>query len=736
MQSFFGNSKKTCAYGLFILASMVYLGSLAPTIAWRDAAEFVTVVHTLGISHPAGSPTYALLAKPLAWLPLGSLALRVNLASALFGALAVSGLFVLLYERFPTAPPWIRLGAAVSGALFLLVSESFWRFAAVAEVYTLQNGFLLLLLLLLLKARASRPAQALLPVLPWYGLFAFLYGVSAGVHATMAFFAPAFLTFLWLTEPRLLRGRSGAGLAFFLLLGLSVYLYLPLRSLGDPAFDWGNPQTFEQLLRHLSDRKDAATHWVWSWAKLPYQLRVYASNLSNEFTPLGVVLGLVGCVAVVRQDKACGALWGLVFLGNVGFFIRTWTSAFGFIPSFVIFAVWIGYGVHACLSGVVVLYQHHRIRLARGVVFACLLGGIMVTLGLMGVRHAAVASQAGNYSAELYGKQLLAHLPPNAIVFSQDAWFKLLYLQHVERQRPDLTVLLQGEIFTPHYFAPISATRFPNIQLTAETKPVAMSTVDYFWYLARLNEHEHPLFWDPEPDFDQQLAEHLLPQGFLYALHPSHTTPLTPQVLHTHRELLTRAVPALLQHDRDGEAARFLARKMKLLGLHFKRRGFLDETVHMYQRGLHLRPDDYWLRNNYGSLLLSQGKLQQALAEFNLAYGDNPTAPSVNKNLGTIMLSVGQDAQAAYFFKRALAFGATDGDLYLLLGATYIRLARFAEAKQALQAALAQFAEPSPVTDTEDHLQEKRTWAQENLHRLEQGLITTLIPLEALGASG
>src|SRR6185295_11175830 len=91
------HGKSLVAYGLFLLASALYIWGLAPTIYWRDSPEFVTAVHLLGISHPAGSPTYSLFAKPLTFLPLGSIALRVNLFSALCGALTISLLFSLLY---------------------------------------------------------------------------------------------------------------------------------------------------------------------------------------------------------------------------------------------------------------------------------------------------------------------------------------------------------------------------------------------------------------------------------------------------------------------------------------------------------------------------------------------------------------------------------------------------------------------------------------------------------------
>src|SRR6266498_5363839 len=156
MNNHLWQSKCTVAYGLFVLASSLYIWGLAPTIYWRDSPEFITAVHLLGISHPAGSPMYTLLAKPLMFLPLGSIALRVNLFSALCGGLTISLLFSLLYELLTASPPWVRLWAALSGALFLLVSESFWRFSEVAEVYTLQDCLLVVLITLLVKARQAR----------------------------------------------------------------------------------------------------------------------------------------------------------------------------------------------------------------------------------------------------------------------------------------------------------------------------------------------------------------------------------------------------------------------------------------------------------------------------------------------------------------------------------------------------------------------------------------------------
>ena len=133
-------SKAAGIVGLFLLACILYGGGLCPTLYWSDSPEFITTAYTLGISHPAGSPTYSLFAKLATFFPLGSIAFRVNTFSALVSVLSIILLFSILYELLSTFSPWIRWNAALGGALFLLISESFWRFAEVAEVYSLQNG--------------------------------------------------------------------------------------------------------------------------------------------------------------------------------------------------------------------------------------------------------------------------------------------------------------------------------------------------------------------------------------------------------------------------------------------------------------------------------------------------------------------------------------------------------------------------------------------------------------------
>src|SRR6185436_5862821 len=76
---------------LFGLTLLLYLLTLAPSVVtlFDDSLEFQLVTYRLGIAHPTGYPLYTLLGKLFTFLPIGNVAYRVNVMSAVFGAATV-----------------------------------------------------------------------------------------------------------------------------------------------------------------------------------------------------------------------------------------------------------------------------------------------------------------------------------------------------------------------------------------------------------------------------------------------------------------------------------------------------------------------------------------------------------------------------------------------------------------------------------------------------------------------
>ena len=89
------------------------------TVALEDDGLFVLSSYFLGIEHPPGFPLFTLIGHLFTHLPFGSVAYRVHLASAFFGALSCGLLWLCARSLAPAAcrPTWRRSGSAFAGVL-------------------------------------------------------------------------------------------------------------------------------------------------------------------------------------------------------------------------------------------------------------------------------------------------------------------------------------------------------------------------------------------------------------------------------------------------------------------------------------------------------------------------------------------------------------------------------------------------------------------------------------------
>ena len=77
---------------------LIYIGTLAPTIFTHDSPELAAGALELGIVHPPGYSVYLLVAHAFTYLPIGDIAYRVNLLSAVSTATAVFWFVLLLLQ--------------------------------------------------------------------------------------------------------------------------------------------------------------------------------------------------------------------------------------------------------------------------------------------------------------------------------------------------------------------------------------------------------------------------------------------------------------------------------------------------------------------------------------------------------------------------------------------------------------------------------------------------------------
>lgn len=469
-------------------ALLAYLLTLAPGVGFTDSGELVVAAYTLGIPHSPGFPLYVLLGWLFGHIPLGSVAWRLNLLSAVWAATAVGAFFLLAYRCLPDESSReparsgdrgrkaeragsrrlqrARAVAAGCAALCLAFGITLWTWATVAEVYALQAAVLVGMLSALFAALRGSGRWA-------WGAAGLCFGLGLANHHVMTLvFAPA-LVFLLLAAPdnRRAVGRGWLPAMLGLALGLALYLYLPIRAAQGPLLNWGNPVNLQRFIWHITGRQ--------------YQVNLFAVPLSamldnlgfglrlwwEQFTPAGFLLAVWGLGAMWRRDRRMALFCALVVIADVAFAshydIAEDSDAY-YIPTFLMTALWLAWGAHATLA-----WAGGRSRPSGGkkrgersravylpFAYAALAALVVLNVGL----HWRQCDKRRLHLPEDYAAQALAELEPNATFLTRDwqAYSPLLYLQHVEGRRPDARII-DVELVRRTWYLDYLARQYPDL---------------------------------------------------------------------------------------------------------------------------------------------------------------------------------------------------------------------------------------------------------------------------------
>ncbi len=311
---------------LFIAALELYVTTLAPGLVFGDPAEYTFVPHIWGIMHPPGYAFQTVLGG--LWqrlIPLGTVAYRANLLSAFAGA----GIVALVYGSVRTLIPTRVRGPraylpGLLAALSTVVSTDIWQHSIHANAHIVTALLAALSLFMLLRwwrsIEDSRPCDR------WLYMFCVVAGVSVTHHPLLVFSFPAYAAFIIAVRPRiLLQGRTLLRMGGFALLGLSVWLYLPLRaSLPTPVpFGPQNTNTLDGFLNLVLARGLRVNLFHFGWADQPDRLLVLWSLLRLQANLPLLALMLVGLASLWLRRWRMGLLITLFLIVNLAFIINS-----------------------------------------------------------------------------------------------------------------------------------------------------------------------------------------------------------------------------------------------------------------------------------------------------------------------------------------------------------------------------------------------------------------------------
>jgi tetratricopeptide (TPR) repeat protein len=372
--------------------------------------------------------------------------------------------------------------AGAAGGLWMGLGATFWSqsLAAKGGIYTLQLALVSAALLALW--RWSRDAEARLQAgpaallaLPSARLCVLLLAVGLGGHwETQILILPAVgllagLT-LWPRWKALRASNASEAWSHALLpllvcvaVGVSFYLYLPLRARLDPVLNWGDPRDWQQFwwvfqrqeyldlesgfVKSLQAALLAGGSWsqvAENWAFVQRQgLRVLA-HLYGPHADLGLAcaaLSLVGLWAWRPGWRRLLSRWALFLAVLASSFILIITFYFHLKPEMVwILDVFLlpAYLAQAAFAALGALWLWRR-YLADAPAWLAPAAALLLLPVLIWMR-APQLSQAQQYLAWDYGQDLLLSCRPHAIVLAEGDFntMPVYYLQHVAGRRKDI----------------------------------------------------------------------------------------------------------------------------------------------------------------------------------------------------------------------------------------------------------------------------------------------------------
>ena len=431
------------ALTLAALSLLVYNVTLTPSLSYLspDGNELATVPYVLGLAHSPGYPLYTWLGKIFTWLPVGDVAHRMNLMSAILGSFGVGGLYLIILTLLhpKTSSHTLRRVCSILASLLFAFSSTFWSQAVIAEVYTPSIAFVAFTLLALLHWEHTRRDRD-------FFLFALIFGLSLGMHLSNLGFALAFALFILLTDFKVIKrftwwltGLLGFGL------GVVQFVWLPLKAntLTDQMMLARAPVTLKGLYSYTIGAF-SQLKFAFPLVELPDRLVIYLDLLRQEFTVFGILVGIIGLVALlIRRPRYYYLLVGM-YLVHVWFFIQyqVFDLEVFFLPSHFVWTIFIAFGALEILAGLTTLIQllpgSNLPRIIQLLLTALVLLSTLIPL----TRNWSDNDRSGDVAVNDFYANLWEILPQDSLLVTRSGVFgyDAFYWQLVYNTREDVVL--------------------------------------------------------------------------------------------------------------------------------------------------------------------------------------------------------------------------------------------------------------------------------------------------------
>ncbi|MFC1634613.1 protein O-mannosyl-transferase family [Planctomycetota bacterium] len=431
-------------YGVILCAALVfYVISCAPGALWQDSGLIqYRIRHNdmegffgLALSHPL----FYIVAMAAKYIPFGEFTHKVNMVSAIAGAVAIANLYLLVRLWLGKDMP------AIIAAITLAVSHTFWRHASIIETYTLWTALFLAELIVLLQYARTNRARFLY----WLG---FLNGLAIAVHmlASIPFICYA-VFIIYLLAKKEIHIKNLGIIILFWIVGALPYEYLIAGTIIQTGDVTGTLASAA-----------FGTRWRGAVLNTSMSIAMVRENLCYilfNFPTPNFLLFFVGGFALFKTSPGRAfrnIFFALMALFFVFAFRYTVPDRYAFfLPFYVIASILIGLGAHFLLD------RMHRKALAFLILFFSLLpigiyaaaptiaGRIQLNIGTrddipyrQDDAYFLRPWKTGYRAAERFADEALDLVADQAIIYADATTVApLLLAQQIKGKRPDVTII-------------------------------------------------------------------------------------------------------------------------------------------------------------------------------------------------------------------------------------------------------------------------------------------------------
>lgn len=500
----------------FLFLWQVLLTAQNPGLMADDSGEMAASARNLGLPHPPGYPLFNLLGYFATLLPVGTIAFRLNLFSALL-VLASLALTLRTCREMGKGRPWSasRPGwmlLASIGILFLSGRNLFAQcLTAKGCIYALNLLFLSAVFWLRTRDPAPRLSQKFL-----LGLL-LLWAVGMGNHwQTQVLWIPFIL--LWIHRSRAIRSIKALvhGLTL-VLVGLSLYLYLPFRAASGCQPCWGDPTTWKGFWWVVSRRLVQETEtWLQPTSFYLHSFQWIFRTAIDHWFPGSLLLAFAGSLFFWRKDRELFhslASLGLPLLAGIALVHEEKNQYL--VPVYLVALA----GVAAILCFWGAGWVLEKLSRKRDLIFLTALAAAS-TLWLFHVRDLEDKSRYA--LAEDFGTNVLKGLPKNPLLLADGDHYvmSIWYHQFAQGKRPD--VIFQPSVFLYHNWGWAQlAKRAPDLHDPIYSTPLFTGRIKALTDQAA----RHPLHYSLGREYLEPVLEQVpgfwVPRGLTFDWRPA-----------------------------------------------------------------------------------------------------------------------------------------------------------------------------------------------------------------------